>query len=421
MAMAAVLHNTISRGVAGAHLRCSAGMSCPLLRLLVAGPAALVLTMGIGRFAYTPILPLMQRDLGLGDALAGALAAANNAGYLAGALGAGLIPLIWRGPLFRLALIASVATTALSGFSADPWTLGLLRFGSGLASGAIFVQAGATVLDALRQAGRASWGGVHFAGVGLGIALSGAVVLALAEGDWRLPWYALGGLGVLLALPCWAWLSGPSASAPAAAPRSASGPMNPRLAVLHVGYFADGLGYVVTATFLSSLLARVFADVGVAAGAAAWIVVGLAGAPSSVLWSLVGARVGIPAALGAAFALQALGVVLPLAGGVPSVVIGAALFGGTFIAITALTLARGAAIADGASARVASTLTVAFGLGQIIGPVIAGIVADASGSLAPSLWGAAAVLIAGGAASVWGAAEPVRPSTGTSPGSNPSP
>jgi len=398
-------------------------MSRELLRLLIAGPAAMILAMGIGRFAYTPILPLMQRDLGLSDALAGALAGANNAGYLAGAIGAGLVPVALRARVFRLALIASVATTALSGWSADPWILSVIRFGSGLASGAVFVQAGATVLDALRKAGRAALGGVHFAGVGFGIALSGAVVLVMAADDWRLPWYALGAIAAVLALPCWAWLSRPpTAAAGAARAAAAERPMmNPRLAVLHVGYFADGLGYVVTATFLSSLLARVFAEVGVAAGAAAWIVVGLAGAPSAVLWSLIGGRVGIPAALGAAFALQALGVVLPLAGGVPSVVIGAALFGGTFIAITALTLARGAAIADGASARVASTLTVAFGLGQIIGPVIAGIVADASGSLAPSLWGAAAVLIAGGAASVWGAAEPVRPSTGTSPGSNPSP
>lgn len=386
-------------------------MSPSLYRLLIAGPASLALAMGIGRFAYTPILPLMRRDFGMGDALGGLLAGANNAGYLVGAIGAGLIASRFRSPAFRAMLVLGVLSAVLSGASAEPWTLGFFRFVAGVTSGAIFVHAGATVIDALRQAGRPALGGVHFAGVGVGIALTGIVVLLLADRvTWQEPWYVLGGIGTLLALPCWFWLGAPppAPAVPSSAPTPAPVDFGGRMAVLHVGYFCDGLGYVVTSTFLSSLLARAFADVGIAAGAAAWIVVGLAGAPSTVLWSLLAQRIGPPAAIGAAFLLQAIGVVLPLAGGALSVAIGAALFGGTFIAITAMTLARGAAMAGGASARVASTLTVAFGLGQIVGPVVAGFAADRLGSLAPSLWGAALVLVIGAVASVYGASEPRR-------------
>jgi len=380
-------------------------MPRPLVRLLIAGPAALVLAMGIGRFAYTPILPLMQRDLGLSDGLAGLLAGANNAGYLAGALGAGLIAAALRVPIFRLSLVLGVASVALSGASDDPFFLGLVRFLSGLTSGAIFVHAGSSVLDALRQAGRPALGGIHFAGVGAGIALSGLVVLLLADSaNWQEPWYVLGAIGAAFALPCWFWLAEPP---PVTASTSAT-PIawqEPRLIALHLGYVCSGLGYVVTATFLSALLARVFAEAGIAAGAAAWIVVGLAGVPSTVLWSLIAKRIGFAASLGAAYILLATGVLLPLTGGTPSVILGAILFGGTFMAITALTLARGAAMAGGASARIASTLTVAFGLGQIVGPVVAGLLADRLGSLTPSLYGAAIVLIVGGAASYYGAAE----------------
>jgi len=147
------------------------------LGLLAGGGLALALAMGIGRFAYTPILPAMEAAAQLGTKQAGLLASANYAGYLLGALAAAAITRgAMRGRVLVVSLVGVVVTTALMAGTTSLAAWGIIRFLSGLASAGVFVLASSSVLDALRHQGRTSLSGWLYSGVGLGIALSGVVV-----------------------------------------------------------------------------------------------------------------------------------------------------------------------------------------------------------------------------------------------------
>ncbi|MDP9440045.1 MAG: YbfB/YjiJ family MFS transporter, partial [Actinomycetota bacterium] len=164
-----------------------------LLRPLAAGMLALVVAMGVGRFAYTPILPGMQEALDLGDRQTGALASSNYLGYLVGAVLTAVFPLgSWRDAALRACLVAVVATTGLMALTTGFAAWAALRFLAGVASAGVFVLASGVVLGVLRERGRSDLSGWLYSGVGIGIAAAGLTVLALhgllpegAPAGWR--------------------------------------------------------------------------------------------------------------------------------------------------------------------------------------------------------------------------------------------
>jgi predicted MFS family arabinose efflux permease len=370
------------------------------LRPLLGGILVLAAAMGIGRFAYTPILPAMQRAGHLDHAQAGLLAAANSTGYLAGAV---LVFAVVRPSQHVAILRASAATvvvaTVLMATTTNLLAWGAIRFLAGLAGAGVFVLAAGLVLDDLRQRGHGSRSGWLFSGVGLGIASSGIVVYAAKHAlGWRGDWVALTLVSALALYPAWCWLPSPSRSA-GRTPRlraSSTGVPSRPLGALLLAYFLEGLGYSVTGTFISAIAEQSPGSEG--RGAIVWIVVGLAAIPATVLWTLVAARIGYVPALAAAFLLQAVGIVLPVAGGGTPAVASAALFGGTFMGITALTLTLAGSLTPDGSAGIVGTLTAAFGVGQVIGPVLAGLIADRADGFGPALVVAAAVVLVGGVA-----------------------
>jgi predicted MFS family arabinose efflux permease len=164
-------------------------------------------------------------------------------------------------------------------------------------------------------------------------------------------------------------------------------------ALLIASYFLEGLGYVVTATFLVAI-AKQMPGIGGAAETL-WIAVGLAGAPSTLLWSRAAARWGAPAALIAAHLVQAAGIVLPVIfDSLWVALVAAVFFGGTFMGITAVIVGFGGRI-SAQPARMIGLLTAAFGLGQMIGPVIAGWLAERQGGFDGSLALAAGAVVLG--------------------------
>lgn len=379
-------------------------ISAPSLKpVLIGGICTLIVAMGIGRFAYTPILPEMQAALGLNHAQTGFLASLNYLGYLIGALAAGYVT---SGPArtaaFRLALLLSAATTGL--MAASEWFAfwGLLRLSSGIISGLLFVFSADMVMRVLAEAGRPRLLGVYFGGVGIGIAVSGLLVPALAHlGGWRADWIGLSLLATLLALPAWLWLrDGPGlAQSQTDATTFTPGKQQKRLpsavvlplTILGIAYFLEGLGYVVSGTFLVAILQDkagdgftlgIFGDM----GNLAWVMVGLAVAPSCLIWAWAAQRWGEIRCMIAAHLLQAIGIALPLFSTalLPSL-LAATLFGGTFVGITLLVVAYTRKVAPTATAVAIGLMTGAFGLGQILGPLAAGFLAEQSGSFDTSL------------------------------------
>jgi len=380
------------------------------LRLLVGGGAALAVAMGIGRFAYTPILPAMEAAAHLDTNQAGLLASANYAGYLVGALAIAVITSrAARGRVLVASLLAVVVTTALMAGTTSLAAWGVIRFLSGLASAEVFVLASGIVLDALRRQGRASLSGWLYSGVGVGIALSG-VVVRVAGGalGWRGEWLALALLAAVAIYPSWRWLL----LAHGAAAMSAPGrPILDRgvrtaLALLFLAYLLEGLGYIVTGTFLVAVVDRMRGLSGF--GPSVWIVVGLAAAPSGIVWAGLATRIGYARALALAYGVQACGIGLPLLGGAGAALLSAVLFGGTFIGISTLTLTVAGHIAPQRSAGIIGLLTAAFGVGQIAGPILAAVLAGQAHNFGPALAAATAIVLLGGM--LMAALQPFEPS-----------
>jgi predicted MFS family arabinose efflux permease len=363
-------------------------------RAAIGGLCALAIAMGIGRFAYTPLLPWMQADGLFGPQGAGFLASANLLGYLVGALAA--TGLAGRWPtlaVLRGSLLLSIATgAAMAGTDSFPvWTV--LRFLSGVASAGVLIAATDLVMAAALAAGRTALVGWHFAGVGVGIAASGLIVAAVAPGlGWRGGWLALGLLSLVLLPFCWRWLT-PHPAVANKAPVSRT-PLRYPVVALIVAYFCEGAGYIITGTFLVALVKDLPDLAG--AGEYFWVAVGVAAAPSTLLWNAAGRRLGLVAALVLAHLLQAIGIALPvLSGGALAILGSALLFGGTFIGITALTLSIGSAAAGANQARIIGALTASFSVGQALGPSLGGVLAEHTGSFDLSLVAAALIVAAG--------------------------
>lgn len=368
------------------------------LRYALAGALAMAIGMGIGRFAYTPILPGMMEGLGLTASDAGLIASANYVGYLIGAILAGGG---WgQGRERSMAYLGTggtaVLTAAMGLTDAMPAFL-LIRFVAGIASAFMMIFLSTIIFSQLARTQQAGLQSLHFGGVGLGITVSAIVtgaVFVLGLG-WQMNWFAAAGVSAI-AFMAVVWLMGVDDYAPPSQSRREP-PLvwNPALAKITLAYAIFGAGYIVTATFLIAIVRQ--SDGGFVVEFGVWLAAGLAGAPSVWLWSLVARRLGLAAAFGIGCVVEAIGVVASVSiGGYGAQLLAGALLGGTFIAVTAMGLQIGRAVAGDAPRRALAIMTAAFGVGQITGPLLAGIAADLTGSFfAPSIGAAVALMIAG--------------------------
>ncbi len=363
-------------------------------RVLTGGMLGLAVAMGIGRFAFTPILPAMQRDTGLSHLMAGQLASWNYLGYLAGSLGLTLFITLRRSrALYPGALTASCLTTIAMGLTHSPVGWSVLRFMGGMASSLVFIALAALVIPYLISMGKAGRTSLLFSGVGLGIAFTGALTPLLDRmAGWRGGWIGLGVVAAVLSFVSWRLIA-PIHSV--AFPSNASSAGASRIGMLVTAYFLEGLGYIVTATFLVTI---VKSTPGMANWAAAsWIVVGLSAAPSTVIWQALSVRFGWRKATTAAYLLQAGSLFISVkAAGPIGILFSAAAFGGTFMGITSLSMGEGARRSGANQSHTAAILTMAFALGQIAGPVCAGWLAQSAGSFRLSLGLAGGCVLAGG-------------------------
>ena len=359
------------------------------LQVLCAGILGLLLFLGVARFAYTPLLPLMREQAGLGVAAGGWLAAANYAGYLSGALLAMTISnLMLKDRLYRFSMLLAIFSTAMMGMGESPALWALSRFIGGLATAGGMLLGSGLIMNWLMRNRHRSELGIHFSGIGLGIAGCSVAVAVLSRWlDWRAQWFALAGLGALLAIPAWRWLPVPDMT-PLAGGASHMEDRPPGRLVLNLlmaAYFCAGAGYVVSATFIVAIVNGLPGMAG--KGAWVFLVVGLAAAPACIVWDLIARRTGQLNALILASALQAFGILLPLLGtGLGAAMAGAALFGGTFAGIVSLVMAMAGRFYPTRPAKMMSKMTAAYGVAQIAAPAITGWLAGRHGSYAAGLW-----------------------------------
>ncbi len=363
--------------------------------LAMGGLLCLAAVLGIGRFVFTPIVPLMMEDLAMSKSVAGLMASFNFAGYLIGALLAsadlGFNP---RRRWLLASLALSAITTAGMGCTTSSVLFFLLRFLGGVASAFVMVLGSTLVLNGLVSAGQPRLAALHFAGVGTGITASAIAVSILTAlgGDWRSLWFASG----LLALACLvaaAFLI-PESHRDSQQPPSSTAGASGGFRKLLIAYGLFGFGYVVTSTFLVAIVRA--SEQAKSLEPFVWIAVGASAAPSILFWDLCARRIGIAQAFAAACVVEATGVVASVVWQSQIGMLAAAIFlGGTFMGLTALGLIESRRRAPADPRRALALMVAAFGFGQILGPAFAGAVYDSTGSFfIPSIAAASALVAA---------------------------
>ncbi|WP_433589487.1 MFS transporter [Pseudomonas koreensis] len=370
----------------------------PLIRLSACF-VALMMAMGIGRFALTPQLPHLLSEGQFDLTAAGLIAAANYLGYLLGAVDAMFAhrPQQVQRRLYGglwLCVLLTLASFWANGF----WSHLLLRFGTGVASAWVLVMITALSQPLAAAAGRPRLGALVFAGPGLGIFLTGllALVSHLLQQTSATLWLIYAGVALLMLLAIVRILPQPGTHTPVASLNgSHSNRGIPRLAAVYALY---GVGYIIPATFLSQMANAQFhgqwqADL-------FWPCFGL-GAAIGVL--LVSLRRHDPNTtrhwLTATLWLQALGVFACLLGSGYGLALGVMLCGMPFLACMQLVMQRSRELAPHTTQRNAGLLTACFAVGQLSGPLLAALSSHFSGGLQPALVIAGSgLLIAGGLA-----------------------
>ncbi len=381
----------------------------------LAGTLSLAIAMGIGRFAFTPLMPMMLHDGLLDIAAASWLASVNYAGYLLGAVLCTFQPALWQrlslpplrpSAMLRIALVATCVLTAamaVPAASAWPW----LRFLAGVASSFAFVFTSAWCLGHLARLHAPQAGGIVYAGPGVGIAVSGLLATVMVQLGWASAsgWQAFGVLAALLTLLVWpVFTHDETLPLPAAAAATSSRSSSAEKAALTLAYGLAGFGYIITATFLpviarAALPGSVWLDL-------FWPILGVGVAVGAVLASRIPAHVDQRWLLVGCYLMQAAGVMmgewLPTLAGFA---LGSILVGLPFTAITFFAMQVGRRLHPQSASAIIGLLSAAFALGQIVGPPVAAALLarapDHATGFSWSLQVAALTLVAGAAIYAW--------------------
>lgn len=369
--------------------------------------ATLAVALGVGRFAFTPLLPLMLHGGALDLRQGGWLASFNYAGYFVGAISCVALRFA-PARIVRAGLAATILLTLAMGLTQQFWIWAAVRFVAGAVSAWTFVFASQWGLRRLAQLGANEWGGVIYTGPGFGIIVTGLFVSVAGGFGARAGWIGFGLISAVLAVIVWPAFGedmraqGPRPGEPAKASVAHEDHPGRRADAfwLVLLYGVPGFGYIITATFLPVIARH-------ALPGSAW---------PDLFWPMFGAALIVGALLAArlplhwdnrlmlagSYVLQAvgiaLGIVWPNAAGFS---FGSLLIGLPFTAITLFAMREARLLRGEHAAALMGYATAAYGIGQIAGPLVAAPLAASTGSFSPSLWLAAGVLVAGALGLVW--------------------
>lgn len=375
----------------------SGAASAPHLGATLAAMLVLAVAMGFGRFAFTGMYPIMVREQVL-TVDGGSLAASGNyAGYLVGALLAARLPTHRAAWLSRVSLVGTVLAMVALALPAPASVVIAIRLVAGVLSAFSMVSAAVWLFSVV---GNDHGAPLLFAGVGLGILASAELIAGGNLAGWSsaVLWLALSAAAAVMTLLAWpafgrdysgaaAATTGPASDAARqATPAGLVGPWP-----LIVAYGLAGFGYIITATYLPLFIRDALGQVD---PIHIWAAFGLGAAPSCFFWHAFHQRVGTRRALAINLVVQAVGVLLPVL--LPSAAgyLGSAiLVGGTFVGTVTIVMLAARHVAHRVRFNIVAVLTAAYGIGQIAGPLMSGVLMGRAHSFTGPLLSAAVALV----------------------------
>ncbi|MBV8272274.1 MAG: YbfB/YjiJ family MFS transporter [Cupriavidus sp.] len=374
----------------------------------MAGLVSLALAMGIGRFAFTPLLPMMLHDGTVTLAEGSALATLNYIGYLLGAL---LCLFIRPDPvrMVRGALVLTVVLTLAMALPGGMPAWLAWRTLAGIASAVVMVYATAWCMQRLAELGQPTLGGLMFCGPGIGIVITGVSAFGMVAAHWlaNWGWVTFAVLGAVMLAAVWRVFGsqppaphatsgqGAAYAAPAHAPR-----LDLETWALTLAYGLAGFGYIITATFLpviarQAMPGSVWADL-------FWPILGAGVAVGAYLVTRVGMHHDNRRMMMILYTMQAIGVsVAAVWPTVAGFALSSILVGLPFTALVSFAMREARRLWGLRASKLIGLMTAAYALGQIAGPPLATMLVVRTGGFAASLGVAASALLLGALIYLW--------------------
>ena len=365
--------------------------------ILLAGIIGLFIGVGVARFSYTSLLPSMLADNTLSLTFSGILASINYVGYLSGSIFAIFIKDInTKVKYFRIGIILCILTTIIMGVTTNEilWLLGRVIAGFGAAM--VLVVGAAIVMTKLNFQDKTKAMGIYFSGIGIALASSDIISrYVLSFSSWQNSWIILTFCAIAVAAyPLYILSFDKEISQ-----KNEKHPFNkalfsPFVVVLIVAYFTEGVGFVIQGTFLPTILKSIEGLESVAG--LSWLLVGLAGIPSSIIWMRLAHKYGSVNIIIIAMSLQIVGILIPtFSTNMYLNLFSGILYGATFVGLVALFMNLGGKLAASNPVMLMGALTTAYGIGQVTAPLYAVSLTQLTGNYNYALYLTAAIVLFG--------------------------
>ena len=364
--------------------------------ILLAGILTIVVGLGIGRFAFTSLLPSMLDDF-LTLTYAGVLASLNFVGYLAGAVFSVFIKDInTKVKYFRMGMVLSVLSTLVLATTVDETLWLISRVIAGFGSAMLIIVGTAIVMVKLNFEDKTKAMGIHFSGIGVAIVVCDLISrYVLQSGIWRDAWLVLSLFAFIISFYSVYILSFDQEIKQKAVKHKLSMSIfSPYVVLLILAYFTEGVGFVIQGTFLPDIINSLEGLDGY--GSLGWLLVGIAGIPSSIVWMRLAHHYGSINIIIVAMSIQLVGILIPaLTNNMYLNLLSGVLYGGTFIGLVALFMNLGGQLAGKNPVVLMGAMTASYGVGQVTGPLYSVTLIEYFGNYDTSLYLTALIVFTG--------------------------
>jgi len=364
--------------------------------ILLAGILSITIGLGVARFAFTSLLPSMLDDF-LTLRNAGLFASVNFAGYLSGAIFTMFIKDINKKVnYFRLGIVICLLTTIVLAITTNETIWFISRIIAGFGSGLVLVIGGAIVMEKIDYENKTKAMGIHFSGIGIGIFICEVISqYSLLEGTWVDGWIALCIYAFVVSLYIMHILSFDNeVKKNASSHKMSFSIFTPYVILIILAYFTEGVGFVVQGTFLPDIINSLEGLDGY--GSLGWLIVGLAGIPSCIIWMRLAHKHGSINIIIIAMLVQVIAILIPaFSNNIYLNLISGALYGGTFVGLVALFMNLGGQISKKNPVVLMGAFTALYGLGQVVAPLYSIKLIDMFGNYDTTMYLTAFIVVIG--------------------------